>query len=553
MRIATFALLVVVTNAFSRSSLLTGRAVTLFQASPLTSPPTKTSTIRSAPDEGPLRLTQQQLIDSYNRKIKALSTNKDRRAAEKAERLLREMMLPPNNLPPNQLAYTNAIVTWSRSRDKRAPHRAHALLQEMKDLFHNSHVTSMQPSKVPYTAVITAWSKSRDRNAGIYALQLLQEMKDANTRFCSPNAVTYGACISAVSGPKALELLRELTELYEQGDFSCRPDTIVYSSTIAALAKTKGNYQRAYDLLLQMERLYDSGSHPHLKPNSFSYSAALSACWDRFAPHESLVRADALVKHMQERYDAGLSNVSPNVVVYNSLLDVCSQCQSIEAAERALAIFRSMPCEPDAITYCTVITAFSRSGDARCGPMAVQLLDEMRARAATATTRGAPMVKPNTFVYGAAIAAQAKCGDFDTAQRLFHDMERNNCLPNTICYNSLISATSNDANRAYQLLQEMYRRYDAGERFVKPNTITYNTVLGAMAASSSSLSSSPPVPPQAAQAMLEDMKRRTAAGEPGVRPDHVTYSTLISIWTDSNVGFESSERVEVLLEEMSQL
>lgn len=527
----------------------------LFQASPVSSPITKTTTntIRSASDEGPPCLTQQQLIDSYNRKIKALSTSKDRRAAEKAERLLREMRLPPNNLPPNQLAYTNAIVTWSRSRDKRAPHRAQELLQEMKDLFLSSHVTSMQPSKVPYTAVITAWSKSRDRNAGTYALQLLQEMKDANTRFCSPNAVTYGACISAVSGPKALELLRELTELYEQGDFSCRPDTIVYSSTIAALAKTQGNYQRAYDLLSHMERLYDSGSYPHMKPNSFSYSAALSACWDRFAPHESLVRAEALVQHMQQRYDAGLSNVPPNVVVYNSLLDVCSQCQSIEAADRALAIFRSMPCEPDAITYCTVITAFSRSGDARCGPMAVQLLDEMIARAAAATTTtGAPMVKPNTFVYGAAIAAQAKCGDFDTAQRLFHDMERNNCLPNTICYNSLIAATSNDANRAYQFLQEMYRRYDAGERFVKPNTITYNTVLGAMAASSSSSSSSP-VPPQAATALLEDMKRRTAAGEAGVRPDHVTYSTLISIWTDSNVGFESSAQVEVLLEEMTRL
>ena len=126
---------------------------------------------------------------------------------------------------------------------------------------------------------------------------------------------------------------------------------------------------------------------------------------------------------------------------------------------------------------------------------------------------------------------------------------RNNCLPNTICYNSLIAATSNDANRAYQLLEEMYRRCDAGERFVKPNTITYNTVLGAMAESSSSS----PVPPHAAQALLEDMKRRTAAGEAGVRPDHVTYSTLISIWTDSNVGFEVSERVEVLLEEMTRL
>jgi pentatricopeptide repeat protein len=571
MSIATIALFLAATHAFSSSTFSVRRPyslhhdvqtklhVTLSSAPPLAGhSPSSSSQSNTAKSTSSDHRTQQsqpsptlskrQLTDSFNRKIKILSSSsnqygtKDRRAAEKAERLLREMMQPPHNLPPNPLAYTNAIVAWSRSRDKEAPRRAQALLEEMKVLHHaaatvDKNTTFMQPSKVPYTAVITAWSKSRDRNAGTHALRLLQEMKDVNTRFCSPNAVTYGACISAVSGKKALELLEELKLLYKQGDFSCRPDTIVYSSTIAALAKTQGNYHKAYELLQHMEHESDEFGAKHLTPNAFSYSSAIAACWDRFAPRESLIRALAIVERLLER------QTTPNVVVYNSLLDICSQCQSTEAAEKALEIFRSMPCAPDCITYCTVITAFSRSGHARCGRVAVELLEEMTTTSSSGAS--ATTIKPNTFVYGAAIAAQAKCGDAETAQRLFDDMVRNHCLPNTICYNSLISASSPNVTRACQLLRDMYRRYEhEGERFVKPNTVTFNTVLGTMAAAAT------PTAPMAADPLLDEMKRRTAAGELGVRPDHVTYATLVGIWTDSNLGFEATQRVEALLKEM---
>ena len=542
MRIATFALLLAVTNAFSTtpsSQSQSSRTSELTKLQVSTTPTNQNEVKVGAETRKPPR--QQQIVDSYNLKIKRLSTAtiRDRRAAEKAERLLREMLA--KGLPPNQLSFTNTIVAWSRTKDKTAPHRAQALLTEMKELFKQND--TMQPSKVPYTAVITAWSKSRDRNAGRHALQLLQEMKDTGTKFCSPNAVTYGACISAVGPARAIGLLDELQQLYDKGDHSCRPDTIVYSSAISALAKTPGNYKRAHDLLYRMERDYDRGL-VHLKPNHFSYSAALTSCWDRFSPEESLTRAEYLLNHVKGRHEAGLSDIQPNTVVYNGLLDVCSQCQSIVAAEKALLLLREMQtnpaCQPDSITYCTVITAFSRSGDARCGQMAVDLLQDM-----ITTRSGGGQVKPNTFVYGAAIAAQAKCGDAATAQRLFDEMLLQNCLPNTIVYNSLISACRS-STRALSLLQEMYRRNDQGEKFVKPNTITYNTVLGALAASSAS-------PPQAAQALLEDMKRRTAAREPGVRPDSVTYSILIGIWTEAGPGFEAAQRVETLLEEMGRL
>jgi PPR repeat family/Pentatricopeptide repeat domain len=486
----------------------------------------------------PTLFAQQQKIDFYNRKIQALATtvmsNHDRRAGEKAERWLREMM-EEQGLPPNALAYTNTIVAWSRSRHPDAAPRAQALLDELKELYQSNtkQTAHLQPSKVPYTAVITAWAKNRHQTAGIKVLNLLQEMKIANNSFCSPNAITYGACISAVNGTMALKLLDEVTKRYEEGDLTCRPDTVVYSSTIAALAKRQGSYARANELLLHMEKMFDNGDD-FMKPNAFSYSSAITSCWDRkIPPKECLQRAESILTRMTQRFERGLSDVRPTVVVYNSFLHVCSNCESQEAGDKAMELFCQMPCTPDSVTYCTLMTAISRSGNPSCGKIALELLDDMRQRC---------NLKPNTFVYGAAIAAQAKCGDAETAERLLSvDMVRDKCLPNTICYNSLIAA-SNDASRACRLMQDMYRR---GDRFVKPNTVTYNTVLGAMASSSA--------PPKTAQALFEDMQRRTAAGEIGVKPNHVTYSTLVAIWTETGRGLEARQRVEKLLDEMSDL
>jgi pentatricopeptide repeat protein len=528
-------------------------------------------------------------LDDYNRELKALSmsSSRDRSAAYKAEQLLQQMKkCNDNNVQPNQLSYTNVIVAWSRSKDHKAAYRAQALLDEIVQLYSgggDEKYMSMQPSKVPYTAVIAAWSKSRDWNAGQRALTLLQQMKAYGTTFCSPNAMTYSACITALSGQGqrkndnnggaevALKLLDECQERFATGDATCRPDTVVYTAVISTLAKSNGDYhEQAQGLLQEMEQAVtidasSSSSPHHLKPNHFTYSAAMLACLDRTNATLSLERARSLLHHVQGRYKTGASDIAPNVVLYNSLLDVCSQCASLEAADLALTILKDSmsSTDPDCISYCTAMAAVTKSGNPECGAIAVELLRDMQRR----KQQNQHQLQPNTFVYGAAISAQAKYGDATTAQALFDEMQESSVQPNTIVFNSLISAyaraaagddasstaTMSSAMHAHALWQEMYRRYhDENAHWVKPNTVTYNTVLGGLAAAASSSldDEEGSLLLSTAQAMIDDMKRRTSAGEGNVKPDSVTYSTLIGMLS-IYPGLEASQRVEGLLQEMT--
>jgi hypothetical protein len=310
-----------------------------------------------------------------------------------------------------------------------------------------------------------------------------------------------------------------------------------------------------------------SSSSHHLKPNHFTYSAAMSACLDRTNTTLSLERAQSLLRHVQDRHHAGASDIAPNVVLYNSLLDICSQCASLEAADLALTILRDdmLSTEPDCISYCTAMAAVTKSGNPECGTIAVGLLRDMQ----RLQQQNQYQLQPNTFVYGAAISAQAKCGDATTAQALFDEMQESAIQPNTIVFNSLISAyaraaaaeddasntttTTSSAMHAHALWQDMYRRYhDENAHWVKPNTVTYNTVLGGLAAAASASLDDDECSLllSTAQAMMDDMKRRTAAGEGNVKPDGVTYSTVIGMLSNYP-GLEASQRVEDLLQEMA--
>jgi hypothetical protein len=65
-----------------------------------------------------------------------------------------------------------------------------------------------------------------------------------------------------------------------------------------------------------------------------------------------------------------------------------------------------------------------------------------------------------------------------------YDMGNNNVKPNTITYNSVIDAWANskDPNagiRAEAILQRMEEQYKMGNRDVEPNTLSYNSAINA--------------------------------------------------------------------------
>jgi len=189
---------------------------------------------------------------------------------------------------------------------------------------------------------------------------------------------------------------------------------------------------------------------------------------------------------------------TPNLVTYNTLIDVHGKTGAWEDAIAVLDAVEKQGLEPEARTYNTVIIACNQSSKAA---EALQVYDRMlRANA-----------KPTATTYTALISAYGKAGQLDAALQIFQDMTKHRCERNVITFSSLISACEK-AGRweiALDLLKQMHREG------CEPNVVTYNSLIAACAQGAQA---------QKAQEIFDQMQKR------GCRPDSVTFGALIGAY-----------------------
>lgn len=180
---------------------------------------------------------------------------------------------------------------------------------------------------------------------------------------------------------------------------------------------------------------------------------------------------------------------------------------------------------------------------------------------------------PNDKSFNMILDSYAKFGMADKAQLVLEEMNllarqgQPQCRPDTITYNTLLSAHSNaislyqngrtehHAERAMDILEEMLQVYnDTGSLDIKPDIITFSTVIAACA----NAAQSSPSFAQIAEDILNQMKdmynssliENGGNGEwLGIWPNHVCYSSVINAWANSGVH-DAVNRASVLFAEM---
>lgn len=118
----------------------------------------------------------------------------------------------------------------------------------------------------------------------------------------------------------------------------------------------------------------------------------------------------------------------PNSSIYIKLIVMLGKCKQ---AERAHALFQDMVDEGCIInheTYTALVSAYSRSG---LLDQAFALLNKMK------VTDGC---QPDVYTYSILIKSCLQVFAFDKVQLLLSDMESQGIKPNTITYNTLIDA-----------------------------------------------------------------------------------------------------------------
>jgi pentatricopeptide repeat protein len=322
-----------------------------------------------------------------------------------------------------------------------------------------------------------------------------------------------------------LNLLRHLEE-----SMNISGSQYAYTAAITALAQSSNRRWRA-----QAITLLDEMDEKAIPPNTYTFTATFLAVDGGKAALELLNRAKS----------SKSKSVEVGIHLYNGAIHACSRndLNGENGWQTALSLLRTqMPrdgIEPNEQTYTSVIHACAKSGQLK---VAMSIFDELR------STRGIPERSANK-VWGAILRACATTGDSSKAMELMRDMLSSNVRPNTLHYNSVLSALAKEGND--KMAVELLDRMVAGtvQSFVldgeksqtvesdgvvqrtgaMPDLISINTVLTSFVKSENYNGA-------------KQFFRRVKLGEfmydrldsrAVIRPDIISYNSLLSVCKDS--------------------
>lgn len=445
------------------------------------------------------------------------------------------------------------------------PAKAHDAVEVMRELYakHPDSSATVLPDATCYTTVMDGYIHAgkleqaqavMDRMEELASADELERRKgDANVASDSmavvvspfaPTDFTYILMAQAwandhredftgTSAENAVAILRRMQVASTQRIRQSRPGPVDPDSMTSSIVKvwtivvegwckrsgiTRQAMQRAEELLLEME----DETQTLVRPNVLTYTSFIGGL-SRCKENDMARKAEAVLERM-ERHD-----VQPDMVAYTSVINCWAKAVSRRergmAATRALSILGDMErmyiskkmynVKPSMITYATTIAAIGNSLD----PEAPQLAEGVLQRMQKLQTSGAiANLKPGTATYNAVIYALSRAP-----------------VSNRLRY----------AQRAEQLLDEMWQRAQQGEKDVQPDVRTWAAVLRAWTRSKQ------PDAAENAQRVLGKMEYRYKKGMSSVRPNFVCFTTVMGAWgySKSDDALDKMERILVRMEE----
>ncbi|KAL7557864.1 hypothetical protein ACA910_010915 [Epithemia clementina (nom. ined.)] len=437
--------------------------------------------------------------------------------------------------------YPFSIVMTAYGRAGR-PQEAQALLEYMTDLADQTNNPALRPSAMTYNTLIWAFAQVGDHQGAEAALMRFVEAMDQG---------------HVVSGRFVIDLKRppesdsNSSGLYEHG-----------SKGNNTTNKTGGSSTTGHETSQSQQPL-----------NTLEVWNGVLASWalsdDPNAPAyiESVIeRLETMSRNSHNNGSepqSSSSHMGLTTSTYNTLLTCYARRGTIEAAQQAEALIHKMESnqharsdqKPDANSYLNLIMAWSNAGRPE---QSEQWLQTLCQRAPSSLSSLLTNQHFNVVIEAWVKVAHQHPQALERATAIMDYMKSQGYFPDSFTYTSLMWAwaksnnTRDPAKPVEQLFRQMMQQYKDQEQqqqqlnimgtkapaiIIKPDTVSYNAVLHALARSPD------PTAIDRVLALWQEIKNH------GIKPNAKLYNTLLSVYSRRN----QPQQTEQVFQEFLQL
>lgn len=399
--------------------------------------------------------------------------------------------------------------------------------------------------------LIFVWSKIRNGEMALALIRRLVDEKEANNPYSKLSPRLFHSVIDVLIQSKdgngyqqAADLISSMHDNIETTSSNSKQIAKCYTSIIEGSSKTKSKAAAdiAFELFQKLETL-------GIWNREVKHLNAILSTYESVHDHKSVFQIWKMIR------EGKMSDIKLNRRTFNIIIKSLVGTNSMRCIRRAEEILNIMEqshknedasTTPDRFTFTLILSAWARVG--LNYDKSIEKCEEYLTRMQRLHEKGLVKVKPDRITYNTVLNIIANSKAPNAGEKGLKILEKMDLLyecgdktvrPSTASYNAVIKAFSNDAlndgaQRALMTLKKL-----ENHAYLKPDIISYNTVLGAFAKCTDAIS---------AQVLLDDMERRYSKGF-CVKPDTVSYNTVMYAWSVSNHR-RSAEIVETIFDRM---
>ena len=245
----------------------------------------------------------------------------------------------------------------------------------------------------------------------------------------------------------------------------------------------------------------------------------------------AMSRAEKLLKKLENS-----QRIKPDIISYNTFIDIIARCGGRGAgrkAEELLAKLADLGLNANAATYTSVINAWTHSGDNNSLRRSEALIRRLMEHSLNSPFVESPL--PNTSIYNALLkcacknVSTQKALDIISSMESFESRGMYHLSPNAQSYTMVIDSIASDGkpdtnscDNALGILDRMISRFNQGSLDVRPNVVTYSSVIKCYAKSKLKEKA------QKALQILQRMEEDYRSGNNSARPNIVAYNSLLN-------------------------